>query len=181
MLKPSTIQHWCYDDVNAALLMVVDDGPEIQVKLQPKFLVDCARQNNEFNIDDATMLTTFSQQTELLDLSSELQQDLVINCVAARRFFKPVQPKSWFFTPQTNTPIQPQEGEIFEIRNDLNQGLVIVVEAGECASLCVQVNVEPFYLSERKQLEFGQAIKIMHDRLSEPTTLNLYQSYDKVG
>ena len=78
---------------------MLDLGGDMLFKtnLSRKLVVDCAMGVNEFSVDDATAFQTYKEQIALLGLTEPRQAELTLYCVAAKRFHKPVQPKSWFF------------------------------------------------------------------------------------
>ena len=117
----------------------------------------------------------------LLGLSEPRQAELSLYCVAAKRFHKPVQPKSWFFDCLSDGQIAPEEGDLIRLTNSLSEGFFIVLEVGECASLCASVSLDGFALNGSKSLQFGQAIKVMHDRLTVANHLFHAQPIALVG
>ncbi|TOE35479.1 cell division protein ZapC, partial [Vibrio parahaemolyticus] len=82
------------------------------------------------------------------------QAELTLYCVAAKRFHKPVQPKSWFFDAQS-TGHEPEEGDMVFLSNRYSEGVFIVLEPGEASSLCAYVGQEEFILDGHKTLQFG--------------------------
>ncbi len=65
----------------------------------------------------------------------------------------------------------PQQGQLISLRNSLNSGIFIALEVGENATLCAYSDLVSFALNGSKTLEFGQVIKVMHDRMSDVNTL----------
>ncbi|CSC23727.1 Protein of uncharacterised function (DUF1379) [Vibrio cholerae] len=61
--------------------------------------------------------------------------------------------------------------EMISLRNSLNSGIFIALEVGENATLCAYSDLVSFALNGSKTLEFGQVIKVMHDRMSDVNTL----------
>ncbi|WP_428772506.1 cell division protein ZapC [Vibrio sp.] len=167
MLKPSDKWTWYYDDREGHLMLDLGDDMIFKTNLPEKLLVDCAIGINEFSVDDASAFQTFKEQLAQLPLSEPRQAELALYCAAAKRFHKPVQPKSWFFDAQLSSEIAPEEGDIIELSNAYNRSPFIVLEVGETASLCALIDLESFKLTANKQLIFGQAIKVMHDRMAE--------------
>lgn len=140
-----------------------------KTKLKSKSLVDCAFHSNSFTVDDASDYQIFCESTSILRLSNARRAELVLNCVAARRFYKPVQPKSWFFNSQSDSiRIPPSQGEIICLANDLGRGHFIILESGQVSSLCLCIEPKGFSLSESKTLWFSDVIKVMHDRIGSP-------------
>lgn len=134
-----------------------------------KVLVDCAFSDNDFTVDDAGDYQTFCEAVSYLPLIDARKVELVLNCVAAKRFYKPIQPKSWFFDTQTSHEVlAPKEGEVISLKNSLNCGHFVVIESGESSSLCICVEQGGFALTSAKGLNFSDVIKVMHDRMGLP-------------
>jgi len=165
MLKPSDTWNWYYDEQHGSLMLNLGQDMLFKTNLAKKTLVQCAFQENEFTVDDASSYQTFKERISGLELSEPRQAELTLYCVAAKRFHKPVQPKSWFFDTQTNHHNSPNEGDIVQLSNDMSSGLFIVLEVGESSSLCASIELEDFALSGNKVLQFGEFIKVMHDRM----------------
>jgi len=165
MLKPSDKWTWYYDDTEGHLMLDLGDGMLFKTNLPRKLIVECAIGINEFSVDDASAYQTYKEQIAHLTLSEPRQAELALYCVAAKRFHKPVQPKSWFFDSLSNGELGLEEGDFVQLSAANNNGIFIVLEVGECASLCVSVSLEAFELNGSKSLAFGQAIKVMHDRM----------------
>ena len=62
------------------------------------------------------------------------------------------------------------------MNNEHSLGYFIVLEVGECASLCAFVDLEEFLLTPSKGLRFGDSIKVMHDRMLDANAI-LHQSH----
>lgn len=165
MLKPSDTWSWYYDEQQCSLMLNLGEDMIFKTNLVRNKLVDCAFKDNEFTVDDASSYQTFKEQISGLELSEPRQAELALYCVAAKRFHKPVQPKSWFFDSQSVGHEYPQEGGIVQMSNEHSLGYFIVLEVGECASLCAFVDLEEFLLTPSKGLRFGDSIKVMHDRM----------------
>lgn len=165
MLKPNDKWSWYYSDSESCLMLYLGDEMVFKTNLYRNLLVDCAFAENHFSVDDASAFQTYKEQIAYLGLSEPRQAELALYCVAAKRFHKPVQPKSWFFDHQ-GYGFEPSEGDIVRLVNGYSQGYFIVLEVGDCASLCALVDLDAFILNGSKQLEFGQVIKVMHDRMA---------------
>ncbi len=134
-----------------------------------KVLVDCAFDTNEFTVDDAGDYQSFCESVSYLPLLDARKAELVLNCVAAKRFYKPIQPKSWFFDTQLGNPVMsPREGEVISLKNQYNYGHFIVIESGETSSLCICVELDGFALTSSKMMNFSDVVKVMHDRMALP-------------
>ncbi|MCW8333775.1 cell division protein ZapC [Vibrio paucivorans] len=166
MLKPSDKWTWYYDDREGNLMLDLGQDMVFKTNLSRKLLVDCALAINEFSVDDAAAFEIFREQLSYLSLSEPRQAELTLYCVAAKRFHKTVQPKSWFFDGLSSGDESPKEGDLIRMRNAHSDGYFIVLEVGESASLCACIDLDGFNLTSTKSLVFGQAIKVMHDRIS---------------
>ncbi|WGY46938.1 cell division protein ZapC [Vibrio sp. ABG19] len=165
MLKPSDKWSWYYSDSEGYLMLDLGEEMVFRTNLSRNLLVDCGFTDNHFSVDDASDYQTYKERISGLDLSEPRKAELALYCVAAKRFHKPVQPKSWFFDYQGEESV-PEEGDIVSLVNGYNQGYFIVLEVGESASLCALADLDAFVLNGSKQLEFGQVIKVMHDRMA---------------
>ncbi|MGV2988995.1 cell division protein ZapC [Vibrio sp. E150_011] len=165
MLKPSDTWIWYMDEDENSLMLDLGNEMVFKTNLSRKLLVECAMGQNNFTVDDASAFQIYKDQISTLDLSEPRQAELALYCVAAKRFHKPVQPKSWFFDHQ-NTVFEPEEGELVRLTNQHSAGFFIVLEVGESASLCALVDLEAFNLTSSKGVQFGQSIKVMHDRMA---------------
>ncbi|MGC9421510.1 MULTISPECIES: cell division protein ZapC [Vibrio] len=167
MLKPSDKWRWYYSDSEGYLMLDLGEEMVFRTNLSRNLLVDCAFAENHFSVDDASDYQTYKECVSGLDLPEPRKVELALYCVAAKRFHKPVQPRSWFFDyQQSDDELAPQEGDMVSLLNGHNQGYFIVLEVGESASLCALVDLQPFILTGSKTLEFGQVIKVMHDRMA---------------
>ncbi len=164
MLKPSDKWNWYFCDSEGHLMLDLGNEMVFKTLLPKKLLVTCAFTSGQFTVDDASDYQVFKESVAYLDLSEPRKVELILNCVAAKRFHKPVQPKSWFFDIQ-NAETVPHVGEIVQLKNRMNAGRFIVLEVGEYASLCASIELEAFTLALGKELKYGQAIKVMHDRM----------------
>ena len=151
-----------------------------KANLKTKDLIPCAFQTNQFNVEDAQAFHTFRDSIATLPLNEPRQAELNLNCVAAKRFHKPVQPKSWFFDAGNGVDI-PCEGMLVQMQNSLNQGIFIVVEAGDNASICALVDLEDFQLNGYKTLKFGDMVKVMHDRMTHIEYVEVAQPISMVS
>ncbi|PMH46500.1 cell division protein ZapC [Vibrio sp. 10N.286.49.B3] len=164
MLKPSNTWNWYYEENKQTLMLDLGDDLVFQTNLARKLLVNCALSANEFTVDDATSFQTFRDPIHSLSLSEPRQAELTLYCVAAKRFHKPVQPRSWFFDHQSEG-YAPQEADVIRLVNQYGSGLFIVLEVGDGSSLCTFVELEEMELTSAKSLKFGDSIKVMHDRM----------------
>ena len=164
MLKPRDTWNWFFDERENTLMLDLGSDMLFKVNLPRKMLVDCAYHEADFTVDDASAFQIFKERASNLELSEARQAELALNCVAAKRFHKPVQPKSWFFDPQSGE-YHPCEGDIIHLKNRYGKGYFMVIEVCESASLCALIESGEFVLDTNKVLCFGEPIKVMHNRM----------------
>lgn len=165
MLKPRDNWTWYFDDMENHLMLDVGDNIVFKTNLSRKLLVEYAIGTNNFCVDDASAYQTFKESLTHLDLSEPRQAELALYCVAARRFHKPVQPKSWFFHAGQGSNCRLHEGNLVKLSNEFGEGVFIILEVADAVCLIAPVELDGFTLSDSKQLAFGEPIKVMHDRI----------------
>jgi cell division protein ZapC len=172
MLKLSDTWKWYYDEERTSLMLHISDEMIFHTNLSRKVLNQSAFDAQPFSVDDAHQYQQFQNAIQGLELSTPRKAELILKSLAIKRFHKPVQPKSWFFDPQSQSnDYQPQEGEIIELNNELNSGFFMVVDVSETASVVISINLDDFYLTGSKTLSFCQPIKVMHDRMRAANAL----------
>lgn len=164
MLKPNDRWNWYFSENEGYLMLDLGCESSFQTQLTSRTLVNCAFNSNVFSIEDAILYQQYQERIALLELSSDKKEELLLNCVAAKRFYKPVQPKSWYFQ-HTNNDTAPYEGQMIYLSNQHQQAQFMVLDVGEVASLCIVIEESGFILDEHKVLGFSQLIKVMHNRM----------------
>lgn len=167
MFAPKEHWAWYFSQRDDRLLLDVGDGLVFETNLPAKLLTQCVGTRTNFTVDDASSFERFYHSLSVLPLSEDDKMTLVLNCIAAKRFHKPVLPKSWFFSVAPVFML-PKFGQLISLSNEFNQGHFIVLEVGENACFVINAEYDSFQLSENKNLAFGEAIKVMHNRVSFP-------------
>ncbi|MDR9828678.1 cell division protein ZapC [Vibrio sp. FNV 38] len=167
MLKPRDNWTWYFDDMENHLMLDLGDEMLFKTNLSRKHLVDYAVGINVFCVDDASDFQTYKESLSHLELSEPRQAELALYCVAAKRFHKPVQPRSWFFEEGRGSDCRLHQGNLVHLENEHNQALFIILEVGDSACLIAPVALKGFILRTGKTLAFGEPIKVMHDRIGE--------------
>lgn len=100
-----------------------------------------------------------------LNLTEPQMVQVALNATAKAFFTLPTMPKSWHFQV-SQTIVFSRKGKLCQLVNNQGEsGLVLVVEADQDASVVMLLS-QNLALSEYKQLECFQTIKVMNDRLS---------------
>ena len=176
MLKPCESWKWYYDKSYKALMLDLGQNMAFRANIPSFMLVDCAQRKSEFTVEDASSFYLFEEKIQMLDLPEARKAELILNCVATRRFHKPMQPRSWFFDSHSKM-YQPKDAEFVFFSNQLSKAFFIVVETNQDTSICLSAELQEFRLTESKSLSFCQAIKVMNDRLTKTDINNSQPPY----
>jgi len=163
MLKPNDNWKWFYTQDTQSLMLDLSDEYLYCVSFSHKHLLDQAKQTHSFSIDDAFYYEKYFESVRHLNISGHRHLEVVFNAVAARRFYKPILPKSWFFD-RVDEGINPEDGAVVCLGNKFNLGRFLIVENTGEASLCCCIE-EYFQLNSTKEIELGHIIKVMNDRM----------------
>jgi cell division protein ZapC len=163
---PGDNWRWFFDAEHDRMMLDLADGLIFRSRFCAKMLIPDAFIETVFCVDDAALYYTFADKCRTLPLKEEQSAELILNAMVARRFVKPLMPKSWYFQPQAMSfDWQPVVGQDVMVRVQASgeYARMLVAEVGDNASLCVLAQPQLNLASQPMML--GDAIKIMHDRL----------------
>ena len=162
MLQPSANWSWYLHPETKILFLELEDMLFSTAYHQRQLLVQ-SNSRHPFSIDDHHF---YSKMEEVLVSLQNLYSDarltqMALNATAVNKFYRPIMPKSWFFSKHQYSG---QNNGLSILENDLNQGLVMIIEKDKNSSLCMLIG-KPMQLDEHSQLEEFAVIKVMNEYL----------------
>ncbi|MGL5291188.1 MAG: cell division protein ZapC [Vibrionaceae bacterium] len=164
MLKPTDAWKWYFDPRLQSLMLDLGEEMVFRVAIEKKYLIPDAFASSSFSVVDATLFRKYWDSADKLELPIPRKAELALNAVAARRFHKPLLPKSWFFSSQLS-PATPKVGDLAKIVTNGVSATVLLIENEGNASLCMLAQEQSLILSQEKTMHFCEPIKVMNDRL----------------
>ncbi len=131
-------------------------------------LVPCSFTTQPFCVDDAALYYQLMDKIVELDWSTPHQVQLVLNAIAVSRFYKPLMPQSWFFNEQ-QSPCSLEVGTLVCMQTPHGRGEFMVIEAGDQASVCLNLTDELILTTSKILPRFG-VIKVMNNRMQARAT-----------
>ncbi|KES17892.1 cell division protein ZapC [Gilliamella apicola] len=163
--RPTDSWRWYFDNEYDSLMLEISSEILFRCNYASKIFIPDVFGEFPFSVDDATAYYLFYDSCQPLLLSDSKKIELSINAVVASNFLKPQMPKSWYFSQQPRL-YKPKVADIVEVNlQETGQKInLLVVEAGENASLCVVA--QRTFVAMNKTFYFSEAIKVMNDRLA---------------
>ncbi|MBI0061087.1 cell division protein ZapC [Gilliamella sp. M0320] len=168
--RPTDSWRWYFDNEYDSLMLEISSEMLFRCNYASKILIPDVFNEFSFSVDDATAYYQFYDSCQSLALTDSQKIELSINAIVAANFLKPQMPKSWYFSQQPML-YQPKVADIVTVnmQETGQQICLLVVEAGENASLCIIA--QPTFIAMNKTFYFSEAIKVMNDRLALVNTL----------
>lgn len=165
IIQPNDLWRWSYDAQSDRLMLDLSDQMLFATEYRGKQLVPAAFTSNAFCVDDAALYYSLLEQVQVLDWSAPAKVQLILNAVAVRRFYKPLMPQSWYFREYGQSyPSTP--GALVIMECEEREALFMVVEEGEYASVCINLEQE-LMLAGHKSFPRFAVIKVMNNRLRD--------------
>lgn len=161
-LQPNDQWQWHYDAKSDRLMLELSDEMIFATEYQGRQLVPASFTTQPFCVDDASLYYQLMDNATDLNWSVPHQVQLVLNAIAVSRFYKPLMPQSWFFI-ELGQQLMPERGELVVMHTQHGEGVFMVIEAGEQASVCLNLT-EELMLSGNKLMPRFAVIKVMNNR-----------------
>lgn len=163
-IQPTDSWQWHYDAQSDRLMLDLSDNMLFATEYKGRQLVPSSFANQPFCVDDAALYYQLMDKVAELDWGIPHQVQLVLNAIAVSRFYKPLMPQSWFFC-ELHSAISPKNGDLLWMNTPHGRGEFMVIEAGEQASVCLNLTNE-LILTSNKQLPRFAVIKVMNNRMT---------------
>ena len=98
-----------------------------------------------------------------LSVDEQITYHIALNAVTAKRFYKPLMLKSWFFNTATSVS-SAQPGNIVQLQTQYESRHYLIVESNTKASTLLLIERSHQLDGTKKLVQFG-LIKVMNDRL----------------
>ncbi|BCO13842.1 cell division protein ZapC [Aeromonas hydrophila] len=163
-IQPNDNWQWHYDAHDDRLMLDLSDRMIFATEYKGRQLVPSAFTTQAFCVDDAALYYQLMDRVAELEWSVPHQVQLVLNAIAVSRFYKPLMPQSWFFG-ETHPAIIPETGALLCMGTPHGKGEFLVIEAGEQASVCLNLTDDLILTTSKTLPRFG-VIKVMNNRMS---------------
>ncbi len=164
LIKPSKDWQWNFCHDKNRLLMDLGDGVVFVSAFKAAELVNDAFTPSRFSIEQNEDFTTFMERLDgQLPLPDDFIYQIILNAVAAKSYYKPLMPKSWFFETAQSVS-SAQVGKVVKLQSAQEVRHYLIVESNATASTLLLIE-SAHQLNEHKKLTQFGLIKVMNDRL----------------
>lgn len=164
LIKPSKDWQWNFCHDKNRLLMDLGEGMVFVSAFKQSELVNDAFTSSRFSIEQNEDFTAFMEKLDgQLPLPDEFIYQIVLNAVAAKSYYKPLMPKSWFFDTALSVS-SAQVGKVVKLQSKVETRHYLIVESSPTASTLLLIE-SAHQLNENKTLSQFGLIKVMNDRL----------------
>lgn len=170
LLMPQRDWQWIYNDAYGVLSVSLGSDMEFLTPYKVKLLIPDALTAMQFNVEHAKFYIEFVERlSKTMSIADAVKVQLALNATAAHYLLKPQMPKSWFFDTSAIC-VYSELAKMFQLRCQGVNVDVMVVESNIQASLVMLLSPK-LSLSDTKQLQQFECIKVMNDRL-HPVKVN---------
>jgi len=171
LIKPSKDWQWNFCHDKNRLLMDLGDDMVFVSAFKKSQLVNDAFTNSRFSIEQTQDFTSMMEKLDgQLPVPDDFICQIVLNAVAAKSYYKPLMPKSWFFNT-AHSVSSAQAGKIVKLQSSIEARHYLVVESSSSASTLLLIE-SSHQLDQMKSISQFGLIRVMNDRLI-PVKFNL--------
>jgi len=163
-IKPNKDWKWNFcQNINRLTLEMSDDMVFVSA-FEKRHLVNDAFSDEPMSVEQGEDFTLFFEKLEQqLPVPLDFIYQITLNCLVAKLFYKPLMPKSWFFTP-TSAVSNALVGNVVKLQSTVEERHYVIVESNSNASTLLLIE-KSHVLNDVKSLNQFEMIKVMNDRL----------------
>jgi len=164
LIKPGKDWQWIFCPDKDRLTLDLGADMVFVSAFSKRVLVAAARDPQLFSIEQSHSFYQYIERIEQqLSLTEAVVNHIALNAIAAKDFYKPLMPKSWFFNIATSVS-SAQAGNIVLLQSKYETRHYLIVESNTKASTLLLIE-RCHQLDEDKILDQFGLIKVMNDRL----------------
>lgn len=164
LIKPAKDWQWNFCPSKNRLTLDLGSDMIFVSAFSRRELVSCALSSGDFSIEQSQDFYHYIERLEQqLSIPEQVSNHIALNAVAAKTFYKPLMPKSWFFNTATSVS-SALAGNIVMLESQRESRHYLIVESNSKASTCLLIE-RSHQLDDSKALNQFGLIKVMNDRL----------------
>jgi cell division protein ZapC len=164
LIKPG--KDWQWNFCHTKNRLTLDLGAEMVFvsAFGQRELVADALSGAVFSIEQSQDFYHYVERIEQqLSIPEQFINHIALNAIAAKTFYKPLMPKSWFFSTATSVS-SAKAGNIVLLQSQFESRHYLIVESNTKASTLLLIERDHQLDTSKKLNQFG-LIKVMNDRL----------------
>ncbi|NRA62233.1 MAG: cell division protein ZapC [Psychrobium sp.] len=164
LIKPNTDWQWKFCHQRNRLTLDMGSSMEFVTAFKRNELINDALLEQVFCIENSEDFYLYVEKLEAqLELPSDYLMQIALNALSAKVFYKPMMPKSWFFST-AQTVSSAQAGNVVKLQSNHEQRHYLVIESNTKASTLLLIERSHQLDNVKSLAQFG-LIKVMNDRL----------------
>lgn len=137
ILIPDDDWRWIFDEQRQKLLLDLSDEMQFCACLPVKQLACKEAFTQTFDLDDYSLYYHFLECLGEFPFSDPERVLITLNAIAAVKYAKPLVCHSWLYRTADLVTCATETGEVYSVFTNFGYADVMVISAGENASLCI--------------------------------------------